>query len=95
MYTPYNMQYIYLVLILSVFSVISIKPKLCINCKHFNKYFMDDKFSKCALFPIVEEDDYFLVNGKKNVKPLDYHYCSVCRIYDEMCGKDGKLYEKN
>jgi hypothetical protein len=56
---------------------------------------MDDKFSKCALFPIVEEDDYFLVNGKKNVKPLDYHYCSVCRIYDEMCGKDGKLYEKN
>jgi hypothetical protein len=42
----------------------------------------------------VENDDYFLVNGIKNVKPSDYHYCSVSRLYDEMCGKDGKLYEK-
>lgn len=81
--------------ILSSFSATHIKPKLCVECKFFQKnWFTNNKFGKCYLFPIVENDDYFLVNGIKNVKPSDYHYCSVSRLYDEMCGKDGKLYEK-
>jgi hypothetical protein len=45
------------------------------------------------MFPIVENDEYFLVDGVKR-KKNDYNYCSISRLYDEMCGKDGKLYEK-
>jgi hypothetical protein len=72
-----------------------LEPKLCVNCKFFKKeLFQDDKFGKCSLFPKVNEVDYFLVNGVKQLKKIDYQYCSVIRSYDPTCGKEGKLFER-
>ena len=78
----------------SIEIVEGIKPKLCIDCKHFKKNFFErDKYGKCHLFPIVDNNESFLVDGIKNAPNVRYHYCSVSRLYDEMCGKDGKHYE--
>ena len=84
-------------IILSPFSVISsqIRPKLCIDCKFYTKdFFTFSEFGKCSLFPI-EKNSYFFVNGKgNNSKEYDYHYCSTARKFDNMCGQEGKFYEK-
>jgi len=92
------MNYISLILCCAILSTVSaapIKAKLCLHCKHFKKnFFQRDKFGKCNMFPIVENDEYFLVDGIKNTTTVDYHYCSVSRLYDEMCGKDGIYYEQ-
>ena len=92
------MNYIFLIIycnILLSFSVISLKPKLCIDCKFFTKnIFISNKFGKCSLFPIKEIDNGYLIDGVKNIKNVDYQYCSISREYEHMCGKEGKLYEK-
>lgn len=75
--------------------ILSLKPKLCINCKYFIKdYLSNDKFGKCSLFPKKENDIYMLVSGIPEDKNLEYHYCSVSREIVNMCGKEGKLYKK-
>ena len=86
----------YNIFILSIFSCSElIKPKLCITCKHFIKnYFTGNKFGKCSLLPIEIENNDFLVDGSGENKKMDYNYCSIARQYDNMCGKEGKLYEK-
>jgi hypothetical protein len=71
----------------------ALAPKLCIDCKHFIKNGVDDKFGKCAFYPIIEDDDDFLVTGKRNVKPIEYRYCSTMRSYERYCGKSGKHYK--
>jgi hypothetical protein len=72
----------------------NIKPKLCIDCKHFKKdFFISSEFGKCSLFQHDNDNDKFLVNGDNNHK-IDYYYCSVSRKYDSMCGKEGKFYVK-
>jgi len=72
-----------------------IKPKLCVDCKFFRKDFFDeDKFGKCSLLPQIDDNDYFLIDGKKSIINTNYNYCSIARKYDNMCGKEGKLYEK-
>jgi hypothetical protein len=69
-----------------------IKPKLCIDCKFFKKGLFDaNKFGKCSLFPI-KDNDFFLVDGI--VKSSEYNYCSISRKYENMCGEEAKLYEK-
>jgi hypothetical protein len=67
--------------------------KLCIHCKHFrpvtNPFLLfDQKFGKCSAFPIVYDDDYVLVTGKKT-KKLDYHYCRTARNSEYLCGMEG------
>ena len=76
-----------------------VPPRLCKNCKFFlpnDPWFgVGNEFSKCALFPIVKEDDsYFLVTGKQWHKKKEYHYCSISRKYEDMCGKEGKYYKR-
>jgi hypothetical protein len=44
------------------------------------------------LFERIYYDDNFLVDGI--IKKPEYYYCSTARQNDNMCGKDGKLYEK-
>lgn len=83
--------------ILSTFSCSElIKPKLCITCKYFIKdFFLNNKFGKCSLFPNERENNYFLVDGSgENNKKINYYHCSTTRKFDDMCGKEGKLYEK-
>ena len=82
--------------ILSTLSVNSTKPKLCIDCKFFrNDFFAGSSFGKCSMFPIQKDhNEYDLVTGAKRFTTHDYSYCSTSRKFDDMCGKDGKLYEK-
>ena len=69
--------------------------KYCINCKYFTKDFLSsNKFGTCLLYPIVKENNYFLVDGSKNKSPNEYFYCSTARKCLDMCGPDGKQYEK-
>jgi hypothetical protein len=43
------------------------------------------------LFPKEEKRDinYYVTGIKKKV---EFHYCSIARISDNMCGKEGKKY---
>jgi len=78
----------------------SMKPKLCVNCKFFkNEYIIFNRFGKCSLFPKDEEpidknDIHFLVDGTKNIKEIEYYFCSTARNYDDMCGKEGKRFQQ-
>jgi hypothetical protein len=92
------MKYIILILssiIFSTFSLKNIKPKLCINCKHFISNFYDDKYGKCALFPKIETDISYLVNGINEIKNDEFYYCTTVRSSENKCGKEGKLFKKN
>jgi hypothetical protein len=82
------------ILILPCLSLNEIKPTLCITCKYFLPYFLNNKYGKCSLFIKNNNNNYNLVNGNFENK-IDYYYCSVSRGYDDMCGKEGKLYKKN
>jgi hypothetical protein len=92
------MYYLFFIISYAIISTISanvVKPKLCIDCKFFkNSFISGSQFGKCSLFPIVKENDYFLVNGKKNTKNIDYHYSSISRRYEDMCGKEGNFFKK-
>jgi hypothetical protein len=90
------MKYIFITIcsiILSPFLANQITPKLCINCKFYTKrFFTISEFGKCTLFPKGNYDTFF-VNGKNN-NNKEYYYCYTSREFDDMCGKEGKFYEK-
>ena len=90
------MKYIVLIIcsiILPIFSLKEIRPKLCINCKFFtNTIGSDNKYGKCLLFPKDTNHMNFLVTGNNDND--DYYYCSTARTHDNMCGKKGKKYRK-
>ena len=69
-------------------SVSALEPKLCKNCNYFIPHPRDLKFSKCSLFPKLQEDNIVL-----DIL-VDYYYCSITRNYNHMCGKKGNKYEK-
>lgn len=79
-------------LILPIFSLKTVKPNLCINCKYFISDNDTGEFSKCLFFEKKEGKIDFLVNGIK--KEENYQYCSVSRSLDDMCGEEGKYYKK-
>jgi len=82
-------------ILLSAFSSVSaLEPKLCKNCKHFIPNPRDIKYSKCLLFPKLQEDNYALIDGTIYEIPVDYYYCSITRNYNHLCGKKGKKYEE-
>jgi hypothetical protein len=72
----------------------SLEPKLCKNCKHFIPNPRDIKFSKCALFPKLQDDHYELIDGNQYEIPVEYFHCSITRNYNHLCGKKGKKYEE-
>ena len=76
-----------------ILSFKEIKPKLCINCKHFISDNYDDKYGKCSLFPKIISHNYKLVNGIIEYSD-DYHYCSILRSNDSMCSEEGKMYKR-
>ena len=78
-------------IILPVWSFNEITTKFCINCKFFkNTFMMNPTYGKCVLFPKTERSiDYFITGVDKKV---EFFYCSIARKYDDMCGKDGKMY---
>ena len=79
------------VLFLWLANVVAFKPPLCINCIHFKKdVHVDAKFGKCGLFPMVIEQNDYLITGVKSSVKIDYQYCSLVRNY--KCGEEGKLF---
>ena len=73
--------------------------KFCINCKHFRPtrdpfLLFDPKYGECSIFPIVYDDDYFLVTGK-SVKRVDFYHCRTARACESMCGSEGKRFMSN
>ena len=94
------MKYIFSLLTLLFLQILSfkeIKQKLCINCKYFiSDKHNNNKFGKCSLF-IKENNNsiYELVNGIRQDEDIEYHYCSVSRKLENMCGIEGKMYKKN
>jgi len=90
------MKYIFTLLCLLFSPILSfkeIKPKLCINCKYFITDNHKGKYGKCELFREVISHNYKLVNGIIDYTD-DYHYCSILRSNDAMCGEEGKMYKK-
>jgi hypothetical protein len=77
-------------LIIPVFSLTEIQPKLCVNCKFFkNDFISGNEYGKCYFFPKREMDIDLVTGIKKDAK---YQFCSIARDYDDMCGKEGKKY---
>jgi hypothetical protein len=95
------MKYIIAIICSIILPVLSFEPKFCVNCKFFRNSFIsdikmrDNKYGKCAFFPIESKkcSTEFLVTGVK--QNCDYFYCSTAREYENMCGKEGVKYEKN
>ena len=80
--------------IFPIFCVEINKPKLCTDCKYFKKdYLTSKKFGKCSFYPIPKYNDYYLVDGSKEVFEYNYHYCSTARNFEHMCGKEGKHFK--
>lgn len=79
-------------IILPMFSLTEIKPKLCINCKYCIKNINDNKFSKCSLFPDSIGEINFLVAGINEDK---YYSCFASRSIHKLCGEEGKMYKEN
>ena len=68
--------------------------KICKDCKFFKKDFHSEtKFGHCSNFPIEPSNNYYLVDGFKDTSPTSYHYCSVARSSDRMCGPEGKYFQ--
>jgi len=91
------MKYIFTLLSLLFTQILSfkeIKPKLCINCKYFITDNNTNQFGKCSLFIKEEFLNSNLVNGGVKDKNINYHYCSVMRGSERMCGQEGKMYKK-
>ena len=92
------MKYIFTLLSLLFLQVLSfnvIKPKLCVNCKHFITDNDTDKFGKCSLFTEKEKFNFYtLVNGISENKQIEYYYCATARNCEDMCGKEGKMYKR-
>lgn len=72
----------------------NINPKLCVNCKNFIGNYIGNKYGKCKVFPIIFQDDEFLITGKINKIKTDYRYCSTARENKNMCGEKGIKYEE-
>ena len=83
------------ILLLSMLIECTANPiKLCKNCKFFKKnLFPPKKYGKCVLFPIIEDNVDFLLTGNDKFITEHYYQCITARSFDEMCGKDGKLYK--
>ena len=93
----YTMKVIFAIIITTILSVATmkqtIKPKLCINCKHFILHTDNNKFGKCGLFPVNKSGNFYLVNGI-NEEDMDYRYCETARSFSDMCGENGDFHKR-
>lgn len=67
-----------------------IETNLCVNCKFFIKPKFNDMemdYGRCKLFRITKTNN-------KAPTEKDYAFCSTSRMFKEMCGKDGKLFQQ-
>ena len=85
-----------LFLFLSCNSLKQPTTKFCLNCRHFLDN--DDtgiQFGKCSQFPHIIQDNSYLITGSTSIyHDIDYHYASLARSIETMCGKEGKMYKR-
>ena len=91
------MRFLYL-LVMMFMAGFSLKPKICIDCKHF---IPDDdpnllEFGKCSLskYEINKNDEKYLVTGIQVPLVVEYRFCTTMRSNEKLCGKEGKNYVK-
>lgn len=74
------------------------KTNICVNCKHFsNPSWNSAEFGHCMFYPKEEQiPSHYLVTGKPMKEDNDnkYYYCLTARTSDDMCGLEGKYFEK-
>ena len=88
------MNNIIMKIILLFLSIVSGFDKLCMNCKHFKRdIFTPSRFGKCKKFLTIDDNVNHLINGKKQEKTENMHYCSTARKFDILCGEEGVGYE--
>jgi hypothetical protein len=71
-------------------NAVEIKPKLCINCKHYIPNNGKPEYGSCAMFTI--ENPKSLVDGL--VRDNQYYTCSTARSWTNLCGKTATKYRK-
>ena len=82
------------IILLFCVSIVSALDKLCMNCKHFKKdIFTPSKYAQCKKFLIIDKNVNYLIDGKKQQKTENMHYCSTARKFDILCGENGTGYE--
>jgi hypothetical protein len=69
---------------------LAIKPKFCVNCKHFIPHEHNNEYGKCSLF--IYENSKYLVDGI--ARENEYYTCSTARSSVNLCGKEGAKYRK-
>jgi hypothetical protein len=95
------MRFVFLTILYIVATAITPRnPKLCVDCKFFRKsLFRSNTYGVCTLFPkedvSAEEAIHFLVDGIDKKKNTEYYYCSTARSFDDMCGRNGTMFEQN
>ncbi len=72
-----------------------VPTNLCINCKYFIPNYFSNEYARCANFLKDQNLSRFLVTGKMKMRAEDFFVCSVARRYDHLCGKEGKMFERN
>ena len=88
------MKYLFLFMSFFIFPFYSVKvsmSKICVRCKYFIRDDENNILGKCALFPTDKGIIEYLVTGVNKNK---YQYCCTSREFDNMCGKEGRLYEE-
>ena len=71
------------------FIMISNPIKKCINCK----YFLPDGYEngKCKLFRITNKERNFDSCSLEMIYNI-YHTCTLARLLESKCGKEGRFY---
>ena len=84
-------------LYMTVLSLTQNKCNSCTKCSYFiNDNTFGSKLGKCGLFPNIVNSNFIITNDNyKFFEEPDYHYCSVARHFDNMCGKEGKRFKKD
>jgi hypothetical protein len=70
-----------------------LNPKICINCRNFIGFnLVGNKYGKCKAFPIIKEEDGYLITGNITKCEIDYYYCSDARKDENKCGENALKY---
>lgn len=69
------------------------EPKLCVNCVFFkNELFNSNTYGKCTAFPIQNENNDHLIDGRFTKEVTTYYYCSTSRKSSTLCGEEGRRF---
>ena len=64
----------------------NISLPICKNCKYFENYNNKELYNLGECTKFGEKD---IISGI-----IKYYYASICRIFDNLCGKKGKYFQE-